>query len=251
MTTIGEAAFSNATQFASITIPSTVTSIGANAFCDTVLATVYVSKGDASRVSGLVAASGYNVSGVNFVEMEDALAPSIAGDSGATVTGDATSGYTITPSTTSGTVEVEVPEGLDADKVTVVVPPTASVKPNGANLKVVKTVEATPYDITEFLDLPAADSSGVVDLSAATVKESIVKEVLDPDEEGVEIDLNPSAPEITTAPTRPGLTYTFREGTTLEGMTQKATKVGDGTSWTPPITVKGGTSGFYSIGVTK
>ena len=59
------------------------------------------------------------------------------------------------------------------------------------------------------------------------------------------------APSITTAPTRAGLTYTFSEGTTLTGMTQKATKVGDGTTWTPTITVKGGTSGFYAIGVTK
>ena len=47
------------------------------------------------------------------------------------------------------------------------------------------------------------------------------------------------------------VTYTFKEGTTLEGMTQKAMKVGDGTAWTPTITVKGGTSGFYSIGVQK
>ena len=51
--------------------------------------------------------------------------------------------------------------------------------------------------------------------------------------------------------TRRGLTYTFSEGTALDGMTQKATKVGDGTSWTPTIAVKGGASGFYSIGVTK
>ena len=36
-----------------------------------------------------------------------------------------------------------------------------------------------------------------------------------------------------------------------EGMTLKATKVGDGTAWTPTITVKGGASGFYSIGVQK
>ena len=63
--------------------------------------------------------------------------------------------------------------------------------------------------------------------------------------------ITPTAPSITTAPTRAGLTYTFSEGTTLDGMTQKATKTGDGTSWTPTITVKGGTSGFYSIGVTK
>ena len=30
-----------------------------------------------------------------------------------------------------------------------------------------------------------------------------------------------------------------------------ATKVGDGSAWTPKISVKGGTSGFYSVHVTK
>ena len=252
VTTIGEAAFSNATQFASIAIPSTVTSIGVNAFYDTVLATVYVSKGDVSRVSGLIVASGRSVSGVEFVEMEDALEPSIPGDSGATVTGDAENGYTVVPSTTTGTVEVEIPSGLDPAKVTVEVPPTATVKPNGANVAVVKTANETTYNITEFLDIPAPNASGVIDLSAATVKEEYVTEVLDKSQhEEVNIVLTPTAPSITTAPTRAGLTYTFSEGTTLDGMTQKATKTGDGTSWTPTITVKGGTSGFYSIGVTK
>lgn len=48
-----------------------------------------------------------------------------------------------------------------------------------------------------------------------------------------------------------GLTYTLREGTALHSMSDGATKQGDGQPWTPPITVKGGTSGFYSIKVTK
>ena len=30
-----------------------------------------------------------------------------------------------------------------------------------------------------------------------------------------------------------------------------ATKIGDGNAWAPAITVKGGTSGFYSIEVAK
>ena len=72
--TIGEAAFSNATAFAAITIPASVTTIGANAFCDTVLATVYVAKGDIERVSALIAGTGYGVSGVNFVEMSEPVA---------------------------------------------------------------------------------------------------------------------------------------------------------------------------------
>ena len=92
----------------------------------------------------------------------------------ATVTGDAEGGWTVTPSVTSGTVEVSIPDGVDAGKVT-----------------------------------------GEV------------------------------------APTKPGLTYVFSEGTTIDGMTQTATKVGDGQPWKPEITVKGGISGFYSIGVSK
>ena len=249
VTTIGEAAFSNATVFASITIPASVTTIGANAFCDTQLATVYVSKGDTARVKVLVEGTGYTGM-VTYVEPGDeGPKPSIPGDDSATVTGDAESGYVVTPSTTAGTVEVEIPSGLDPAKVTVELPPTASVKPNGANVAVVKTVDAASYDITEFLDIPAA-VEGVINLGDATVKDEIVKEVLDP-EEGAELELTSENPSITTAETRAGLSYTFYEGTTLEGMTPKATKVGDGSAWTPTITVKGGTSGFYSVHVTK
>jgi uncharacterized repeat protein (TIGR02543 family) len=250
VTTIGEAAFSNATVFASITIPASVTTIGANAFFDTQLATVYVSKGDTARVKTLVEGTGYTAA-VTYVEPGDEEPkPSIAGDDSATVTGDAESGYVVTPSTTTGTVEVEIPSGLDPAKVTVELPPTASVKPNGANVAVVKTVDATSYDITEFLDIPAADANGVINLGDATVKDAIVEEVLDP-EGGAVLVLTPENPSITTAETRAGLTYTFYEGTTLDGMTPKATKVGDGNAWTPTITVKGGTSGFYSVHVSK
>ena len=256
VTTIGEAAFSNATVFATITIPNSVTTIGANAFCGTALATANVAKGDTARVKALVEGTGY-AGTVAYVEPGDeGQKPSISGDSAATVTGDETSGYTITPSTTENTIEVNVPAGIDATNVTVVLPPTATVKPNGANVAVVKTANETTYNITEFLNIPAPNASGIVDLSAATVKEQYVTEVLDKSQhEEVNIVLTPTAPSITTAPTRSGLTYTLWEGTTLEGMAAsidpEATKVGDGTSWTPKISVKGGTSGFYSIHVTK
>ena len=220
VTTIGEAAFSNATAFASITIPSTVTTIGANAFYGTVLATVYVAKGDTARVKALVEGTGY-MAAVTYVEPDDEEPkPSIAGDDSATVTGDAESGYTVVPSTTAGTVEVSIPDGLDASKVTVELPPMASVKPNGAAVKVVNGEN----DITAFLDIPAA-VEGVINLNDATVKDAIVEEVLDP-EEGAVLVLTPSDPSIKTAPTRAGLTYTFYEGTTLEGMSLKATKAG-------------------------
>lgn len=245
--TIGEAAFSNATQLATATLPKSVTTIGVNAFYGTALKTVHVSSGDTSRMRGLIAGSGFSTTGVTFIEdIPEQMLPSIVGDSEATVTGDAESGYVVTPSTTTGTVEVEIPSGLNPAKVTVKVPGTASVKPNGAAVRVVNGAN----DITAFLDLPAADANGVVNLNDATVKAAIVEEVLDP-EEGAELLLTPENPSIKTAPTRAGLTYTFYEGTTLQNMAQKATKVGDGAAWTPTITVKGGSSGFYSVQVAK
>ena len=59
------------------------------------------------------------------------------------------------------------------------------------------------------------------------------------------------APVLTTAPTKPGLTYTLVEGATLGTMGDGAVKQGDGKPWTPAITVKGGSSGFYRIKVGK
>ena len=56
---------------------------------------------------------------------------------------------------------------------------------------------------------------------------------------------------VTTAATKPGLTYTLREGATLGTLSDGATKQGDGQPWTPTITVKGGASGFYRIKVGK
>ena len=50
---------------------------------------------------------------------------------------------------------------------------------------------------------------------------------------------------------KPGLTYTLVEGTTLGAMADGDSTLGDGSAWTPSISVKGGASGFYSIKVTK
>ena len=249
VTSVGEAAFSNCTALAVATIPSSVTSIGAGSFCNTALATVYVTAGSVDATRTRIYGTGYDTLGVRFIEMATpgAGVPSVKDDSAATVIGNASNGYTVLPSAMEGAVEVTIPDGLAADKVTVEVPPTAEVKPNGATVKVVKGAN----DITAFLDIPAANASGVINLNDATVKPAIVKEALDPAKDGVVINLTPSDPVITTAPTRAGLTYTFSEGVTLETMEQKAVRTGDGESWTPTITVKGGTSGFYSIGVAK
>ncbi len=173
--------------------------------------------------------------------------PSVAGDADATVTGDAKVGYTVTPSATNRNVEVTIPDGVSATKVTVVVgTDVATVRPNGANV----VVKSYGYDITAFLDIPAA-VGGVVNLASATVKAEYANEPLDVKKDAV-IDLgDPSSPLLKTAPTREGLVYTLREGETLDAMQDGATKDGDGSPWTPAITVKGGASGFYTIRVDK
>ncbi|MBQ6339592.1 MAG: InlB B-repeat-containing protein [Kiritimatiellae bacterium] len=175
-----------------------------------------------------------------------ATEPEIEGDPTATVSGDATNGYTITPSAGTTNVTVSIPSGLDPSKVTVEVNVNvAIVIHNGANVKVVNH----GHDITSFLDIPS--TGGTQFIASATIKPAIAREPLDP-AKGAVINLtNPAAPSLTTPATRPGLTYTLREGRTLTGMSDGAVKQGDGQPWTPPITVKGGTSGFYSIKVTK
>ena len=184
---------------------------------------------------------------VGWVATEVPLSPTIEGDEGATVTGDAETGFVIKPSEGKTAVEVTIPQGVDAAKVTVEVSPkVASVKPNGATVKIV----SGGADITEFLNVPAADGSGVVDLAKAMVKEEYVTETLDV-EKGAKIELDVANPSLTTPNTRVGLFYQLREGETLDGMKDGDSKVGDGQPWTPEIKVKGGNSAFYSIDVGK
>ena len=175
---------------------------------------------------------------------------SVSGDPDATVTGDAENGFTVRPGAANAEVVVEIPDGVDAAKVTVEVSPDVrTVTPNGAALRVVRG-EA---DITDYLDIPAA-VGGVIDLSAATVKAEYANEPLDT-AKGAVIDLSSAeSPSLTTAPTRKGLTYRLKEGATLEAMESDSDgdhTIGDGASWSPNLTVKGGSSGFYTIKVEK
>ena len=180
------------------------------------------------------------------------VVPTVEGDDGATVTGDDEMGYVVKPSEGNTAVEVTIPQGVDAAKVTVeVLPVTKTITTRGARVKIV----SWGADITELLNMPAADGNGVIDLTKATVKEEIVKEAMDP-KKGAVIDLcagsqGTASPAITTAPTRVGLFYQLREGETLDGMVDGDSTVGDGEPWTPEIKVKGGKSAFYSIGVGK
>ena len=181
------------------------------------------------------------------LDCRPSVVPTVEGDSGATVTGDAETGYVIRPSEGNTAVEVMIPQSVDAAKVTVeVLPITKTIATRGAKVKIV----SRGADITEFLNVPVADGNGVVDLTKATVKEEIVKEAMDP-EKGAEVKLNAADPKLTTAKTRVGLFYQLREGETLGGMRDGDSKVGDGEPWTPEIKVKGGKSAFYSIGVGK
>ena len=121
-----------------------------------------------------------------------------------------------------------------------------TVKPNGAVVKVVKD----GFDITPWLDLPAAGADGVIDMAEANVKQAVADESLAPSE-GASFTVTDEGPVLTTAPTKPGLTYTLVEGSTLETMSDGATTQGDGEAWTPALTVKDGASGFYRIKVGK
>ena len=175
--------------------------------------------------------------------------PSIHDDPSAVITGDADSGYTITPSVGNKDVVVTIPDGVAADKVTVeVAADVETVKVNGANVKVMNK----GHDIAAFLDLAAVTSSdGVINLAEAKVKDEVAKEALDT-EKGAEIKLSPTDPSITTADTRPGLKYTFVEGQTIEELAPtEQYKWGDNTPFKPTPSIKGGTSGFYTIKVEK
>ena len=166
------------------------------------------------------------------------------------VTGDAEAGFTVKVNTNETDFVASFPTSVDAENVTIEVSPEIkTVTPNGAAVKVVRTTENAAYDITECLDIPAAES-GVINLAAATVKD----EYMNPLDvtKGAKVDLrDPSAPSLTTAPTVPGLLYTLREGRTLDALADCVPVVGNGRPWTPDVTVKGGTSGFYTIRVSK
>ena len=240
VTSVGKYAFAYCSKLESITIPSSVTKIGDYAFYDCSVLFVHVGSGETERVKGL-----YDwPSGVKFIEP---AIPSVEGDSGAMVTGDVETGFVIKPSAEKTTVEVAIPMGVDANKVTVEISPkVVSVKLNGAKMKIVNGMD----DITELLDVPPTDKDGVIDLTKATVKEEFVEEAMDT-EKGAVIKLDAVNPILTTPNTRKGLFYQLREGTTIDGMNNGDSVLGDGKPWTPTIKVKGGASAFYTISVDK
>ena len=95
----------------------------------------------------------------------------------------------------------------------------------------------------------AADADGVVDLTKATVIDEVLSEVLNPDVDGTIIDLKDTDNPVLRTVTRKGLFYQLYEGRGLDTMTGGDSTIGNGELWTPEISVKGGNSAFYRIGV--
>ncbi len=184
-----------------------------------------------------------NVTSITFRIVGEAVnMPSVVGDDAADVTGDSEAGFVVKPSASMKTVDVTIPEGIDPTKVTVEVAVTAdAVIPHGATVRVMNA----GHDVTSWVEIPAADASGTIRLSGLTVKATVAQEVLSA-ASGASFTMVGGTPCLTTAPTKPGLVYTVREGTTLGMFTDGATTVGDGTPWTPPLTATGA-SGFYTI----
>ena len=178
------------------------------------------------------------------------LVPTIEDDLNAVVTGDAEKGYTIKPSEGKTDIVVTIPDGVAAEKVTVEVSPTAKVKPNGAKVKVMKSVGVNSYNIAEHLDLESVtDSNGVIDLANAKVKQEIADKVFEGEE--AKIDFSAPAQPLKTAPTKHGLVYKLMQGSDLNSMLLQDTKVGDGNPWQPTITPPFGNKAFYYITIEK
>ena len=269
VTTIGDYAFDGCWRMTSVRIPANVTYIGHSAFryCTSLTSVTFSGKPCWAYSSSFPAGTQGYYSAAYAAEweaeivdgmwhglvMERAAAeeqPSVPGDSGAIVEGSAETGWVVKPSEGVGEVVVSIPEGVEAGKVIVEVPSTAtSVTANGATVKVVKVIGDERHDITDCLDIPAA-VAGKVDLTQAEVKAKFAEQILDTSAEGGAV-FDPSAKQpLTTAKTKPGLTYILLEGDSLDSLTEGASTVGNGETWTPNPT-KRGPSAFYRIRISK
>ena len=269
VTSIGWYAFYGCSSLTSVTIPEGVTSISGSAFsnCNSLTSVTFL--GEPCAVGG----SSFPVDVTGFYPTQHAAAwkavivdgtwnglkmkcvgaeakPTVTGDEGATIEGSAEAGWTVKPSEGVGEVVVSIPEEVEPEKVTVEVPSTAtSVTANGATIKVVKVDGDKRYDITDFLDFTKA-GEGTIDLSKVDVQAEIAEAILDTSEAGGAV-FDPSAKTpLTTAATKPGLTYTLLEGDSIDNPIVGESKVGDGQPWQPQVQ-KHGSSAFYRIRVSK
>lgn len=191
--------------------------------------------------------SGIPNGGICLTAVWQQKAVALEGDTEGFVSGNATTGYIVVPGKNSKNVVVRLREDIDPKNVAIHISPSVeTVESRGATIKVYRN----DYLISDYLDIPEPNENGVIDMTRATVKNEYVKEVFD-SKRGAFVNLGADNPVIKTAPTRRGLVYTFSEGINLQGLQLKQSKIGDGEPWQPTITVSGGDSGFYSIGVSK
>ena len=244
VTNIGWRAFSHCSGLTSVTIPSSVTSIGEQAFVGCgFIREVVLCCAPMRTMRELFPDSYYGrVTNVVLGVKNVAALPKEFFEGCRML-----QNVELSAGLTAEVVEAMIPDGIDPSKVTFAVAPTVkTVRPNGAKVKIVRD----GLDITGFLNIPVA-VDGIVAVGDAAVKAEIAREPLDA-EKGAVVDLgNPSEPTLKTAPTKPGLVYTLREGATLNAMADGDSTVGDGQPWTPAVTVKGGANGFYTIRVSK
>lgn len=173
--------------------------------------------------------------------------PSVSGDPDADVVQAEDGTITIRPSEGVTEVVVAIPDGVSAASVTVEVSTAVeSVTANGAQLKVVKIDGSTRHDITPYLVIPEP-VSGKVNLLEAEVLPAIAKEALDLSA-GATFTPATLTP-ITTANTKPGLTYTLLEGATLNALSPTKSTLGNGLPWEPEVS-QTGSSAFYRIRVS-
>ena len=114
VTSIGGYAFGWCEGLTNVTIPDSVTSIGNYAFAGTALAAVHVVKGDTDRVEAILIGSGYDVSGITFVE--DVIVPgyTVTFDAnGGAINGEATAEKVVREGSTIGSLSSPIKDGYD------------------------------------------------------------------------------------------------------------------------------------------
>ena len=78
LVSLGDYVFEECSGLSSMAIPGSVARIGEGTFYGTSLSTVYVAKGDTDRVKALLGDSGFDVSGITFIE-DEGLSPATSG----------------------------------------------------------------------------------------------------------------------------------------------------------------------------
>ncbi len=188
VTSLGASAFSECGRLTSITLPASVTTIGGGAFANcTNLMSIMIPNG-VTNIGYQAFGWCYSLQSITMPDRVTFINRGLFGPKPFLACSLST--VFVKPRAGTTDVVVEIPNGVDAAKVTVVVgPDVKTVTPNGAAVRIVRG----DADITDFLDIPAA-VGGVVDLDAATVKAVYANEPLDTAQEA-KIDLSTPTPQ--------------------------------------------------------